>query len=669
MQFLYPAFLWGLLAAAMPVLIHLFNFRRTKQVYFTNVAFLRQVDTNTSRFRRLKHWLIMAARIVAIIFLVLAFAQPFIPAKSGLAQSGGISSFYIDNSLSMQNMADNRSLLNTAIGKVEELLSAFSNSPTLQVVTNNFSAEEHALQGAQQIQDRLTSIDFSPTNRRLESVYHRQEQLASAYSKKGNQFFWLSDFQKSTVGDLKKIKPDSTSRLILMPIQGPTAQNVFVDSMWLNTPFIRETQPNTVTVRVRNTGEKEVENLSIKLLLDEAQVASQIVTIPAQNYTQTSFTFNVRGKGFKKGRITFDDSPVIFDNDYYFVLNAAPVIRIAHVYGTKSGNYIENVFSNDSLFSRSSYSISNVDVGALQRSNLIVIEGVDQLTGSLQTELQRFIQSGGSVFMIPAAHPQASSLQNVGIPSVTINQNASKEALEAPTRNNPFFSDIFEQTNLREQLAVPSAAPAWLWQTAGEKLLQFRSGQPYLTSTRIGNGRLYVLASTLEATDFPQNALFLPILYKMAILSVQQTPITHTFPSFRVIVPEAPKNGLFKLKKDKQLLIPIQRLAGTELIAELPAQTDQPLESGYYELLLDDKAVQVIAFNHTAEESKMEVYSPQELKAIFKDQKNIQVYDDQSDFVSQYKSQNVGLSLWKWFLVIALVFLLVEIGLVRFMKG
>jgi hypothetical protein len=198
MQFLYPSFLWALLAAAIPVIIHLFNFRRTKKVYFTNVAFLKAVNTTTSSFRRLKHLLIMAARILAIICLVLAFAQPILTPKSGnIAKSAGLTSMYIDNSLSMQNELNKKSYLDKAINKVEELLTAFPQGSRLQLVTNDFSAQEHSLNNTQQIKERTTTIDYTHTPRTVENVLKRQISLAAKHqSQGGNQFILFSDFQK-----------------------------------------------------------------------------------------------------------------------------------------------------------------------------------------------------------------------------------------------------------------------------------------------------------------------------------------------------------------------------------------------------------------------------------------------------------------------------------------
>src|ERR1700749_154283 len=102
MQFLHPGYLYALSAIAVPIIVHLFNFRRYKTVYFSNVKFLREVKEETTSRSRLKHLLVLAARLLALTFLVLAFAQPFIPNKRNTGAGGRrLISFYIDNSFSM----------------------------------------------------------------------------------------------------------------------------------------------------------------------------------------------------------------------------------------------------------------------------------------------------------------------------------------------------------------------------------------------------------------------------------------------------------------------------------------------------------------------------------------------------------------------------------------
>src|SRR3954470_10541393 len=100
MSFLYPSFLWALAALAIPIVIHLFNFRRTTRIYFSNTRFLKLVKEVTTAKRRLKHYLILASRLFFLLFLILAFAQPIIPAREQLGNGKSIV-LYIDNSQSM----------------------------------------------------------------------------------------------------------------------------------------------------------------------------------------------------------------------------------------------------------------------------------------------------------------------------------------------------------------------------------------------------------------------------------------------------------------------------------------------------------------------------------------------------------------------------------------
>jgi Aerotolerance regulator N-terminal/CARDB len=687
MQFLFPTFLWGLLALSIPVIIHLFNFRRTKKVLFTNVAFLRAVNTTTSSFRRLKHLLIMASRMAFIAALVLAFAQPFLPSKSGKGvKAGGVASVYIDNSLSMQNELDKKTYLDKAIGKVEELLTAFPQGSQLQLVTNDFSSDEHSVGNTQTIKDRTTTIKFTHTPRTFDNILKRQASLASKHnSQGGNQYLWFSDFQKSTSGDLSKLKLDSTSRLFVVPVQAKALQNVFVDSVWMSTPFVREMSANQLTVKLFNTGERAVENLQVKLFIDDTQVSSTIASIQSKSATIANFSFTVKNKGFKKARISFDDTPITFDNDYYFVLNAAPTIKVLHLFGQAStGRYVPTVFANDSVFAFRSFSASNVDIGQFKTANLVVLEGVQNIDGSIKTALQDFVRAGGSLFVIPSQTPDIQSYNNFlgifnirGIQSKVITQTDFTPLAE-PVKTSPFFIDIFDNSTQKELLQMPNQGGVLSWQAMGDKLLSFRNNQPFLTVSNAGKGKVYLTASPLDATfgDFARNALFVPIMYKVAALSVRQEPTAYSFEqnTFTVEVNDIPKTASFKLRKGKLEIIPVQNLNGKQLTIELPKANqladNQSIESGYYELVLNGKVERLVAFNHDNKESMMDFYSADELKSIFNGNKNVQVFDkiDDADFVKTFKDQNFGVALWKYFLIAALVFLAIEILLVRLMK-
>ncbi|CAG4993931.1 hypothetical protein DYBT9275_01264 [Dyadobacter sp. CECT 9275] len=685
MSFLFPSFLWGLLAVSVPIAIHIFNFRRTKRIFFTNVAFLKAVETQTRSVRKIKHWLVLLTRILAISCLVLAFAQPFLPANEDkAAKKTGITSLYLDNSFSMQNELNTKRYLDVATARLSELLGLFRNATSLQLVTNDFSAQEQGLYSADKIKDRLTTVDLSHSPRTFSEVYKRQKNLISRHQPGGhNQIFWFSDFQKSTAGNLSEIQVDSTDRLFLVPIQAVPEKNIFVDSAWLNTPFIRELQNNVLLVKVSNSGNQEAKNVILKLTLDNTQSSTASVTIPANGSATARFNFNLKGKGYKKGKITFDDYPVTFDNDYYFVLNASPMIRILHIYGQRSENhFIENVYANDSLFSLQSFSVQNMDPGLIKNADLIVLDGVSRLTGSLPADLQDFAQKGGSLGVIPPPVPDVASysllLGTMGVTGLNgiTPSNAAPLPLAPPDRNSPFFNDVFEESIRQEaNLNLPAATPVWSWNNAGQLLLTFRNGQTYLNQVNRGKGRLYLFAAPLapEYGSMAQHAIFVPIMYKMAAASVREQRTSFTFDENPIVLPvnNEAGNTVYKLRSGKTEIIPIQRAVGNQLLLEIPKGDEgEGLSAGYYDLVKDSQTEQTIALNHNHNESKMDYYSPDDLRKIFSGRKHVQIFDkiDDAAFAEEFRQQNLGTSLWKYFLYAALFFLLLEIALIRLLK-
>ena len=708
MNFLYPSFLFGLLAISVPIAIHLFNFRRTRRVFFTNVALLRTVQTETKSFRRLKHWLILACRCLFLACLVLAFAQPFIPSKNKLGLSRqGVTSFYIDNSYSMQNERNEKRYLDMATSKLDELLTLFRNATSLQLLTNDFSAAEQQAGTSESVRERVTAVRFAHTPRTLETVYRRQRNLLRSLNPGGqNQLFWFSDFQKSTVGDLSRLKIDTTDRLFIVPLEAQATRNIYVDSVWLSTPFIREMQNNSLNVRLTNAGRENVKNLPVRLYLDDAQTSTASATIPpggtsasessgaASTGATVSLNFNVTTKGYHRGRIVFEDFPITFDNQYFFVIEASPAVRVLHLFGQKSPvDYVQAVYANDSLFVRRSFNAQNFDVGQLKETDLVVLEGVSQVNGTLRAELERFVRQGGSLTVIPPANPDLASygpfLNALGVGGVqvisqTVGSAPSPIPVADPDRRNPFFSDVFQQSYQSEPLNMPSAASVWRW-SAGDRLLTLRDGSPLLTQSRTGGGtsspgRVYVLASPLASQygNLAEHALFVPVMYKMAALSVRAQRTAYSFDDNLITVPvnNPSERSVYKLKRDKLEIIPVQRIVNNQLLLEIPKSNElavgQEIEAGYYQLQNGQgKTERLLAFNHGNQESAMDFYSANELRRAFANQPNVEIFDSihDGDFVQVLEQENLGKSLWKYALLAALTFLLLEVVLVRFMKG
>jgi hypothetical protein len=679
MTFLFPSFLWALLTLAVPVAIHLFNFRRTRKVFFTNVHLLKEVKTETNYFRRLKHFLILLCRLGFLAFLVLAFAQPFLPSKNAKNIQGlnGVVSIYLDNSYSMQSELGNEKYLALAIQQLNELLKVFPKSAQFQLITNNFENKEQYPVTAQEISDRLTEADYSNTYRDLATVYKRQSNLLDRFApNRRNQVFWLSDFQKSTAGDLNRVKLDTLNQYYLVPIKSEKTPNLRIDSVWLANPFIKALESNQINVRLRSFSQEPYENLALKLFLDDKQVSTASVKIAPNSQANAEFNFTVEGKGLKKGRITFEDFPVTFDNEYYFALNASPTISILHLTESQSDNYIPNVFSNESVFNLQSFSVRNLDYNRIKTAELIVLNGVESVDGELSQTLQTRIRQGASLLVFPSVRSGGLSgfLQGLGVSGLQVVKPDSlgkgkANELALLESQNPFFQGMFER--VPSNMNMPYANAVVRWNNIGENLLHFKNRQPYLSRFAIGQGRVYVCASPLDIaySSLAKHAVFVPMMYKIASLSkTADERLAYSFQekTIRVRLEKPAKNQVYKLVKDKIELVPSQRIVGEELIFELP---EQALTAGFYELKADKETVAILAFNYDKAESDMNFYTAQDLQSAFAKQKNVQIYDlaKNKDFVAAFREQNLQVNLWKYMLMIALGFFLIEIAVIRLM--
>ena len=215
MTFLYPSFLWALAALSVPVIIHLFNFRRTTRVYFSNTRFLKQVKEATSSKRKLKHYLILASRLLFLAFLVITFCQPIIPAEEQFGSTRNIV-LYLDNSQSMSALMDDKTRgLDAAVSYARSIVEVFPADTRYKLVTNDFSPFSNTFKTKPEVLDLLTQIRLSPVSRTMSEI---QERILTDGGVRGREIFWISDLQKSTLGPVGQDR-DTTSRMHLVPIE------------------------------------------------------------------------------------------------------------------------------------------------------------------------------------------------------------------------------------------------------------------------------------------------------------------------------------------------------------------------------------------------------------------------------------------------------------------
>ena len=238
MKFVYPEFLYALFAIAIPIVIHLFNFRKFKKIYFSNVQFLKEVTQETQSKSKLKHLLILISRILAISFLVFAFAQPYIPTNSGITSpKNEVVGIYVDNSFSMESTGNLGALLDEAKLNAAEVVNNYSASDKFLVYTNSFASSEYRLLSQEQAIEKIEQIKIVPQTKNLSAIYSRATEGINNAEIANKYFYLFSDFQK-TISDFNDLEQDSTINWLLIPVVGNQIDNLYIDSCWFESCLI-----------------------------------------------------------------------------------------------------------------------------------------------------------------------------------------------------------------------------------------------------------------------------------------------------------------------------------------------------------------------------------------------------------------------------------------------
>lgn len=683
MIFLYPVFLWALFAVAIPVIIHLFNFRKYKKVYFSNVRFLREIQLESKSKSRLREILVLILRSLAIAALVFAFSQPFIPQEQSNAARAAHHqvSVYIDNSFSMENVSSQGPLLQIAIQHAKDLAAALDNNTDFQLITNDFEGKHQRLYPKENFIRLLDEVKISATPRKIEEVLDRQTQFLQGAGPASKKIFLLTDLQKSSV-DFTKIRPDTNIQYTFLPLLGNRVDNISLDSCWFDSPIQQKGFVQHLNTRIKNHGQNKVELGSAKLILNGQQVAISTYSLEPESETRIKFSFANPQEGFNYGQIKIEDYPVTFDDQLFFAFDARIHIRVLVINGKNCSpnNPLVSLLTSDSIFQTRVMKEEAINFAAFKETDALFLNGISDLSSGLMAELQNFTAKTGVLVIIP---PQNGKMETYNSFLPQFNLPAFNELDTASLRTeqlqfaSTFYQDVFEKKE--EKMNMPLVNKHYLIvgnAADAEVLIRLQNSDPFFVSKQKGNTRLFLFASSFEekSTNFSKHALFVPTVYKMAFEAVKRQELFYTagsnvripFQTDSLVSEEAPH---IKSRTNSTLdVIPEIRTSSGEKVLYTRGQITEP---GYYVLSIQDRSLSPLAFNYARSESDLNYLSTDELSTIIEQHgwKNVKWMERSgSDLGKSIALEAEGKKLWKLFLILAIVFLLLEVAVLRLFK-
>jgi hypothetical protein len=681
MNFLFPTFLIGLAAIAIPIIIHLFNFRKYKKVYFTNVQFLKELKQESDSKSKLKEWLILAMRILAIACLVFAFAQPFIPGKSKAVQGEKAISIYIDNSFSMESTNKKGTLLENAKEYATEIANTFNASDKFQLITNDFEGKHQRFVTKEDFLEQLNEVKISSATKTLNDVLKRQQDFLQNSSSKNKRIFLLSDFQKNT-SDFKKTDLDTSIIVSCIPIASSEVSNVYIDSVWFETPVQQFGTQQIIHATIINKSTKDIENGTLKLFINNAQVSLSSFNVSAGNKKDASISFTVKTKGINKGVLKIEDYPITYDDNFYFSFNAQTTIKALVINGkeTKTAGNFKSLMQNDSLFVYQENSESAIDYSVFSKTNIIVLNELSVLISGLTSELQKFVSNGGSLVIFPNKKSDLESyntaFQNLQLPQIT-----KLDTVNTKTQSINFEQGLYEGVfdKIDQRMDLPKVFEHFEFtkttNSNSQSLVLLQNGQSLISLNPLGSGKIYLFSipSDESCSNLLKHALFVPTLIKMSILSLKPSPVYYKTAVNEAIVLNTSTNfsdkPLHIIKDDKKIdVIPEHRLMNntTTLFTQ-----NQITEAGYYEVFENTGSIKDLAFNFDRKESDMNFMTKDDLQKQIDEKglKNIQIIEpNEKTLTNALQEVNDGKKLWKLFLILTLIFLAAEILIIRLFK-
>jgi hypothetical protein len=683
MLFAQPMFLFAMAALAIPVIVHLFNFRRYRKVYFTNVRFITEINQESKRRSQLKHLLILLMRILAVASLVLAFSQPYIPSPLQKKVTSGkrAVSIYIDNSFSMEAISSEGRLLDAAKKRALEIADAFNPADLFQLLTCDFEGKHQRLVTRDEFRTLVQEVRITPATRSIPEVLRRQNDLLSTVAGNNRYCFLISDFQKST-SKLTSLKADTITSVYFIPLSAKKQNNIYIDSAWMDNPVQQPGSPSRIRLLIKNMADESMEKIPIKLTINGTQRAVASISAEAGAETMVELPFSNDGPGIQYGKAEIMDYPVTWDDTLYFSYSILQKIPVLSIYAEKQNPYLDALFQSDSSVDYRAVQVNHVDYSSFPRFPLILIEGNHEISTGLMQEMVTFTASGGNLVFIPTEGMNLVSMNQFLsrlVPAGFDSPDTTVQKIASLNLEDPLYADVFEKNaagkmEMPDNTDFPSVSMHFPIHTSlkAEKteLIRLQNGQPFLVSFRSGKGRVYLFTSPFsdKRTGFMRHSIFVPTLYKMVLLSVPSQPFYYNIDRNDPVLlagDSLPNNELYRIESARP---------GTEFIPEIQSSGgetflylhDQVRSAGFYYVKNAGKTLCGIAYNYSRKESDLQCFSRNEIgeqarRAGIKYAASIEPKN--LSLTHQIATMNQGKPLWKLFIILALVFLSAEVAI------
>jgi hypothetical protein len=712
MTFLNPLVLFGLAAAAIPVILHLLNRRKLRTIEFSTLRFLKELQHSSLRRLKLRQWLLLIIRTLLIATLVFAFARPALRGSlAGALGSRAHSSMVLllDDSPSMSVRNERGMLLTQARDAASRLLALAGEGDRIALASfSSLKTDSGALSYGtpDAAQSALERIQPSQITLPLGSSFPPLTKLLATTQDANLEVYILTDGQASqfegrTDGTDSTAAPPMEARFFLVRIPAGPQQNAGVTRAGIESRILAKNRPSEIDVSIRNYGTEPLRQALVSVYLDGARVVQQSVDVAPKATAVLKMTVVPKRAGILPGYVTLEDDALEADNTRSFVATIPEKLTVVAT-GPSAADQkfplLALTLGGDSLIAAriaaTRISPDQIPFTDLARCDVVLLFGTGSLSPSQGATLAGFVRRGGGLVVFPGRDLNAGTFNDflwkpLGIPpwnpprtaDSSGQSQASFISFASVDYAHPIFNGLFEEGRGSKR-RLPAVESPRIHRTAGMKIserglavITLGNGEAFLSEYRSGPGKVLVFAveGGTEWSDFPLKGIFVPLMHRavayLASPSEADTGVLVGSPVRFALPSRTSEPGGYRITSPSGIeeRVAPRSTSGGSLIEFSSSPT---AETGVYSLRADDAdhsnspiiAARAVVLSES--EGDLRPASDDELAAFWKrhhvEPVTVKNLSPDTAFEATVQQSRFGVELWKYLAALALLLAIAE---------
>ena len=669
MSFLFPNILWGLFGLTIPLIIHLYNLRKSKTMDFSSIQHIQALEKKNIKKLKIIQWLLIFLRMGIIASLIFMFSGPLIVNKSIWIPSEKESTavIIIDNSASMSVKNEQDSFLDQAKENIPKILSTFEGLVNLKVIQTTPPIVIYS-----GIIENGVNLDYTnwkiPQSNGKDNLWNLVDSLLNSIDSTlpNKECFILSDFQSVPSQSLKDKFLDWRLYFLSSDLLN---DNIAIKEISSINQIKMPNDLLKLDAKIENMGKNEIKNLPVELYLNNERVGQIVSNFKSNTNKEFSFQVYPGKSGVVSGKVEIPPDNFLLDNKQTFELNIPEQISCKVIASSENGlliikTVLQSISGEDEFLDLELKLLSQIERIYLDETDVLIVEDPLIIKPIAIESIKRFLKEGGSIIWFSGKNYKNINEQvtsNLSLPIFLEEIELDKKSyltVKVVDRKNPLLQD-FNIRNLEESLPK-----IFIYNSVNKKndhnsILDLNNDDPFLIKIPYSGSQIYFFTSPLDMkwNDFTIKGLLVPLIHRLLILSATNELNTQRIeinnPKIISLSNELiNKEWSVKLPSGRKILV-IPDYINEVIIFE------ETTELGSYEVFADGIFYTAFSTKLSINESPKYRTSFEKIYSAIGADNLVWVSNDMS-IKETIRSQRFGKLLWRTFLLIAIILFLLE---------